>query len=213
MAKLWKAERRWRGKEQVKFASLTRAICDYLPIQYKDHQLAFKCLQALAAVEKKKGSDSTPMVSLDRLGLVMSWFGPMKALSWEKKKITFIDRIVSILKHGWFFGDIEREESEALLRDFKRRSGTFLVRVNLGGSIEPMESPFTISKVNNQRIEHIRVYHYRDRSGYFIQIRNRTVTTQVYSKGGLEKLITKLKKKRNIKKKWWGSRTKVQIYF
>jgi serine/threonine protein kinase len=200
MANLWKVDRRWRGKEQVKFTSLTRALCNYLRIKHKDHQLAFKCLQALVSVEKKKGSDSTPMVSIDRLGLVMAWFGPMMALPWEKHRITFMDRIVSILKHGWFFGDIEREESEALLRDFKRKTGTFLVRVNLGGSIEPMESPFTISKVNNQKIEHIRVYHYKDRSGYFIQLKSKTTTTQVYAKGGLEKLISKLKKKGVLRK-------------
>jgi len=186
MANLWRVERRWRGKEQVKFTSLSRALCHYLRIRHKENQLAFKCLQALAAVEKKKGSDSTPMVPIDRLGLVMAWFGPMMALSWERSRVTFIDRILSILKHGWFFGDIEREESETLLRDFRRKTGTFLVRVNLGGSIEPLESPFTISKVNNQKIEHMRVYHYKDRSGYFIQYRSKNLTTQVSAKGGLE---------------------------
>jgi len=76
-----------------------------------------------------------------------------------------------------------------------------LVRVNLGGSgIEPFESPFTISKVNNQKIEHMRVYHYKDRSGYFIQYKSKTATTQVYAKGGLEKLISKLKRKGILRK-------------
>jgi serine/threonine protein kinase len=204
MANLWRVERRWRGKEQVKFTSLTRALCHYLRIRHRDHILAFKCFQALAAFEKKKGSDSTPMVPIDRLGLVMAWFGPMMALSWERPRVLFLDRIVSILKHGWFFGDIERDDSEALLRDYskkKKKTGTFLVRVNLGGSgIEPFESPFTISKVNNQKIEHMRVYHYKDRSGYFIQYKSKTATTQVYAKGGLEKLISKLKRKGILRK-------------
>jgi len=76
-----------------------------------------------------------------------------------------------------------------------------LVRVNLGGSgIEPIESPFTISKINNQKIEHMRVYHYKDRSGYFIQYKSKTATTQVYARGGLEKLISKLKRKGILKK-------------
>jgi len=202
IANLWRVERRWRGKEQVKYSSLTRALCNYLRIKQKEKVLAFECLRALAAVEKKKGADSTPMVPIDRLGLVMAWFGPMTALSWEKPKVTFMDRIVSILKHGWFFGDIEREESETLLRDFKRKPGTFLVRVNLGGSTEPLESPFTISKVNgNQKLEHMRVYHYRDKSGYFIQYKsNKSATTQIYARGGLEKLISKLKRKGILRK-------------
>jgi len=200
MARLWRLEKRWRGKEQVKFDSFARAVCKYLRIKYQDKALAFKCLQALLAVEKKKGADSTPMVSIDRLGLVMAWFGPMTAISWEKPKINFLDRILSVLKYGWFFGDIEREESEALLRDFKKKSGTFLVRVNLGGNTEPILTPFTISKVNNQKIEHMRVYHYKDRSGYFIQVKTKNGTKQVYARGGIEKLITKLKRKGILKK-------------
>jgi len=131
----------------------------------------------------------------------MAWFGPMTALSWEKPKITFLDRILSVLKHGWFFGDIDREESQALLRDFKRKPGIFLVRVNLGGTTEPEVSPFTISKINNQHtIEHMRVYHYKDRTGYFIQVQTRTGPRQVYSRGGLEKLISKLKRKGVLRK-------------
>jgi len=140
------------------------------------------------------------MVSIDRLGLVMAWFGPMTALSWEKPKVTFLDRMLSVLKHGWFFGDIEREESEALLRDFKKKPGTFLVRVNLGGTTEPEVTPFTISKVNNLKLEHMRVYHYKDRTGYFIQVQTRTGPRQVYARGGLEKLISKLKRKGVLRK-------------
>jgi len=124
----------------------------------------------------------------------MAWFGPMTALSWEKPKITFLDRVISVLKHGWFFGDIEREESEALLRDFRKKPGTFLVRVNLGGNLEPEVSPFTISKVNNQKLEHMRVYHYKDRTGYLIRVKTKTGERQVYARGGLEKLISKLKR-------------------
>jgi len=200
MAKLWKLEKRWRGKEQVKYESFVRTVCKYLRIKYQEKVLAFKCLKALVAVEKKKGADVTPMVSIDRLGLVMAWFGPMTALSWEKPKVTFLDRMLSVLKHGWFFGDIEREESEALLRDFKKKPGTFLVRVNLGGTTEPEVTPFTISKVNNLKLEHMRVYHYKDRTGYFIQVQTRTGPRQVYARGGLEKLISKLKRKGVLRK-------------
>jgi len=60
IANLWKVERRWRGKEQVKFTSLTRALCNYLRIRHKDHILPFKCLQALASVEKKKDQTRLP---------------------------------------------------------------------------------------------------------------------------------------------------------
>jgi len=46
----------------------------------------------------------------------------------------------------------------------------------------------------------MRVYHYKDRSGYFIQYKSKSTTTQVYAKGCLEKLISKLKRKGILRK-------------
>jgi len=127
----------------------------------------------------------------------MAWFGPMFGIqSGDDPSTTFLDRIVALLKFGWFFGDIDKEQSEVLLRDFRKKPGTFLVRVNLGGNVEPNTSPFTISKVNkNKEIEHVRVYHTKDRSGYFMQIKTKNGDRQVFSRGGLNKLIKKLKQK------------------
>lgn len=77
----------------------------------------------------------------------------------------------------WFFGDIERDEAEQLLRDSSKKRGTtylyhvnsegmFLVRCNLGGTVTPFVSPFTISCVSkNQRIVHHRVYVKKEKDG------------------------------------------------
>lgn len=66
--------------------------------------------------------------------------------------------MIRIMSQPWFFGPIERPEAEDVLLA-KKKKGTFLVRLNLGGSEEPSISPFVISKINkNQQVEHIRVY-------------------------------------------------------
>lgn len=152
-----------------------------VPYYYRPFSFSYlpqlSCFKALASQEKIKGVDNTPMVDISRLGtilstslciipyagLVMQWFGPLRSADPKGgKPTTFLDRILAVMRHGWFFGDIDREESENLLRDLKKKpgiclsslcveclkSGTFLVRVNLGGSLEPSSSPFTISKVN-----------------------------------------------------------------
>jgi hypothetical protein len=43
IARLWRLEKRWIGKEQVKFESFARAVCKYLRIKYQENPLAFKC--------------------------------------------------------------------------------------------------------------------------------------------------------------------------
>jgi hypothetical protein len=86
------------------------------------------------------------MLSIDRLGLVMAWFGPMSALSWKKPKVNFLDRILSVLKYGWFFGDIEREE---WVLKKNQAPGTCKLR----GQHEPNLT--LISKVKNQKIEYM----------------------------------------------------------
>jgi len=212
MARLWRLEKRWRGKEQVKFDSFARAVCKYLRIKYQDKALAFKCLQALLAVEKKKGADSTPMVSIDRLGLVMAWFGPMTALSWEKPKINFLDRILSVLKYGWFFGDIEREESEALLRDFKKIRhipGTCKLRW------KHRTHPNTLHHIKSEQPKNraheglplqrqVRIFHPSENQKWD--------QTSVCPRRD-RKIDNKIEKKRNFKKKWRCTWTEVQDYF
>ena len=144
------------------------------------------------------------MVDIERFALVLAWFGPIGPMngvsngflpafltlsSGEKRSVTFLDRILAIMRFGWFFGDMEREECEALLLDLKKKAGlrpsqpihfspnlflgTFLVRVNLGGSVGPEVSPFTISKVNRSgNVEHHRVYPLKNHSGLLPDISN-----------------------------------------
>eukprot|EP01125_Pyxidicula_operculata_P013678 TRINITY_DN4545_c0_g1_i1.p1 TRINITY_DN4545_c0_g1~~TRINITY_DN4545_c0_g1_i1.p1 ORF type:complete len:525 (+),score=61.35 TRINITY_DN4545_c0_g1_i1:61-1635(+) len=199
-SKLWKLEKRWKGKDMVKFDSFIRALCKYLRITYAEKQLELRCFKALVASEKIKGVDDTQMISIERLGLVLAWFGPMLAYPWEKGGVTFLDRILELLQYGWFFGDIEREEAENLLRDFKKKPGTFLVRCNLGGQVEPTTSPFTLSLVNKNSLEHLRIYQTKERTGYYLQIKTKSGTKQITTEGSLSQLIVKLKQKGALKK-------------
>lgn len=202
VAQLWMKQNKWRGKIEIKYESFVKAICRHLDLKYEEKKLDFACLKALLAHERKKGTDSTPMVHIERLALVLAWFGPLISNAGDKKPITFLDRIINIMKYGWFFGDMEREECETLLTDLKKKAGTFLVRVNLGGSVGPEVSPFTISKVNKSgNVEHHRVYHLKNYSGYYIQVKTKeNEKRNVESLGGLDQLVKKLKKKRILRK-------------
>jgi hypothetical protein len=107
------------------------------------------------------------------------WFGPLKSSAG-----TIFDRIEACLRENWFFGEISTTQAgtfsfpldlrfalfllfhpEHLLDTQKYQPGTFLVRLNLGGSEGIETSPFTISKISTNGISHIRVYHGKEGKG------------------------------------------------
>jgi len=147
---------------------------------------------------KKKGVDTTPVVDLHRFGLVLSWFGPLQNQPYEPDNKNFLDRLLKIMCRPWFFGDIERSECEDLLNSSKKKKGTFLVRLNLGGSEEPLLSPFCISKINKEgRVEHIRVY--VEPTGFHIHTKVKTAKGTINSnesvQGDFLTMIKRLKSK------------------
>jgi len=189
----------WPGVSEIHWSALQKELAREMNLDIQEYEIEFKCLETLVAQEKKKGSDTTPIVNIHRFGLVLSWFGPMENHTWEHSDVTFLTRIASIMARPWFFGDIERTEAEDLLLSVKRKKGTFLVRLNLGGSEEPSVSPFIISKVNKeQKVEHIRVY--PNSTGWHIHTKNKsssgkTTTGNESIQGDFEALIKRLKSK------------------
>lgn len=200
MQQMWK--KHFIGETQVPSKMFNHFLCQYFHIPYEQNIQSFKCLDALLTTERKKGSDSTPQVNIQRLGLLLSWFGPMTGCAWQPD-VSLLDRVVAILRHGWFFGDIEREEAESILLE-KNQKGSFLVRLNLGGSVDTHTSPFVISQVTKQqrKIEHIRVYHTKDRKGFSIQVQTRKrqePKTHLCANGDITNLIVLFAKKSHTK--------------
>jgi len=200
MQLLWK--KHFLGEEQVSSKIFNHILCQYFHISYEQSILPFKCLDVLLTTEKKKGSDSTPEVNIQRLGLLLSWFGPLLNCPWQPES-TILDRIVSILSHSWFFGDIERDEAESILLE-KCKKGSFLVRLNLGQSVCAHISPFvisTVTKTDSRKIEHYRVYHTKDRKGFSIQVqtKKRHEATHLCANGDITNLIALFVRKSSIK--------------
>lgn len=194
--KLW--SECWPGLTEVAFKDLEEKLMKVMGLNIDDYSVQLECLKILITHEKKKGSDTTPCVNIHKFGLALSWFGPMDAHPWEAGNTTFLDRAKAIMSKPWFFGDIERTEAEDfLLNSNKKKKGTFLVRLNLGGSEEPSISPFIISKLNKeQRVEHIRVY--PDPVGFHIRtkVKGSSGKSQMgieSSQGNVPSLIKRLK--------------------
>jgi hypothetical protein len=74
------------------------------------------------------------------------------------------------------------------------------VRLNLGGSVDAHISPFVISTVSKdqRKIEHIRVYHTKDRKGFSIQVQTKKkqeTKTHLCANGDITNLIALFAKK------------------
>jgi len=207
-ASLWTSQ--WGNSvTEVPFKTLANAISKCLSLNQESFRLHFRCLEALIAKEKKPGVDTTPVVDIHKFGLSLCWFGPMGSHSWDPPNVNFLVRLLSIMSRPWFFGEIDRQECEDILR-CKKKKGTFLVRLNLGGQEEPSVSPFIISKLNKEgRVEHIRVYPmegfpnvYPNQTGFFIHAKVKTAKGVQNADeaviGDFEALLKRLKSKEVI---------------
>jgi len=105
------------------------------------------------------------------------------------------------MKNEWFHGDIEKGESEDLLKNYK--SGYFLVRT----SKTTPDKPFTISKHSKKdKINHQRIAKAVDGT-LTISIVGKKETKVITQKdGNLEKLISAVKKPLELEKAVPGSK-------
>eukprot|EP01126_Amoeba_proteus_P064265 TRINITY_DN8970_c0_g1_i6.p1 TRINITY_DN8970_c0_g1~~TRINITY_DN8970_c0_g1_i6.p1 ORF type:complete len:333 (-),score=68.66 TRINITY_DN8970_c0_g1_i6:567-1565(-) len=113
-AALW--QRNFAGLTQVTYDALVQVLQGYFGFKVQGKSNPLKCFRALVSHEKKQGSDSTAMVNIHQLGLVLSWFGPLDGLPDEPPGWTFLDRLHDVASHPWFFGCIDKEDSEEKLR-------------------------------------------------------------------------------------------------
>jgi len=189
-ATMWREN--WNGELSVSWPKFTTAFYSHFEFPLDERDEKYKCLKRLLCTE----SASEEVVTLDRFGNLMKWFGPCRS-----KGTNILARVSNLLKYKWFHGDVTRENSEEKLSEFAK--GTFLVRLT---TTEPIErAPFTISKVHKTgEINHQRVYAMEEPLGYFTHVKYKNGTKKVEAEGGIENLILKVQKDLSLKKECPG---------
>lgn len=119
----------------------------------KNEELNFKCLKAVLADDDQPrtvteiGADDS-LVSMERFGKVLSWFGPLVDLHYG---VIIMDKIRIMLSKKWFHGNITTKDAEICL--LSKGPGAYLVRFSTSSA-----GTYTLSKVsrdgsiNHQRI-------------------------------------------------------------
>eukprot|EP01128_Nolandella_sp_AFSM9_P008353 TRINITY_DN498_c0_g1_i2.p1 TRINITY_DN498_c0_g1~~TRINITY_DN498_c0_g1_i2.p1 ORF type:complete len:584 (-),score=112.98 TRINITY_DN498_c0_g1_i2:95-1846(-) len=172
----------WKDRYRIPFERFLSQFSRFMRVT--PSPAVTKILYSMIARE----SQTEPLVTIDRFANVLKWFGPMK----QDKGVTVIDRIYTLLAQPWFFGDITLQDAEKKLEPHKHKPGTFLLRLNRGGSEAITKTPFTISRIAaDGQSYHTRVYPARKGvAGFWMKIKhNDGVDLTVKQRGGIEDLI------------------------
>jgi len=110
------------------------------------------------------------VVTLERFGLLLKWFGP---LTFKNKNI--VDKIFNIVSHPWFHGEILRDRLSILttkqtekLQKSKKDKKEFLVRFS---ESEPIEKhPFSITVFTKTNTPSYRVNYDSDSGMYSVSV-------------------------------------------
>jgi len=144
-------DKNFKGKSKASWDQFVKRFSPLLGKKERSKlQLEIACLQKLVAEEEKEGEK---FLSVERFGALLKWFGPIKSDNGD-----ILDRIQSTMKCDWFFGGYSSDEAEAVLKLYKDKPGTFLVRLNMRGNNPIEKSPFTISRIDERgKIVHTRI--------------------------------------------------------
>jgi len=148
-------------------------------------KIQVNCLQKMVAEED--GGES--VVTIERFANLLKWFGKIKPDS----SYNVMDRIETVLKKEWFFGDLDSGEAESKLK-VSNTPGTFLVRLNMGGQETIEKTPFTISRLDkNLKTVHTRVYPRGETPGLLIKIKSGSEEEKIKNKSSnIEDFISHL---------------------
>jgi len=131
----------FEGKIEVPFDDFFTNLCEHLGVQVGseiDDVNKRKCIEILACITLSNGQK---IVSLDRFGLLLKWFG---SLTFQTKNI--IDKIFLLVSEKWFHGEMTRDQisaNDSAYSDNKDFKGHFFVRFS---QTEPIENkPFSIT--------------------------------------------------------------------
>jgi hypothetical protein len=188
---LWKEN--WKGKDETSFNKFVAALYKILEVPLgrdRERNTDYKCLKAILSENEKDTENSN--VNIEKLGLLLKWFGPLQQTI-KNEETNIISIVGNVMKESWFHGDLPRPQCEALLTDYIKKKGTYLVRLSTTDPIE--KSPFTISKVNKKgKINHQRVFVSRNRQGYYIVVKSKSdqKDKKLEAKGEISNLIAKV---------------------
>jgi serine/threonine protein kinase len=143
----------------------------------------YKLCALMATHNTSAQTDPTPVVTMERLQLLTSWFGPF----FLPTHITTLQEMAKLQQLEWFHGNISKDVAERRLR--ARIDNTFLVRLSLN---DPAATPFTISRVRGNRPTHKRVTRLPD-GKLSVPVENYTLECAT-----LVGMIEKLKAKQNL---------------
>jgi len=125
-------------------------------------------------------------ITLGKLAKLIKWFGKLKA------EVSMLSRMENIARQKWFFGNFSADKSEKTIRGLA--TGTFLVRLNVGGGEAIENAPFTITALDSHsNFLHIRCYPSK-KGGFYIKVDNK----QTRAVGEITDFILHLKKEKNI---------------
>jgi len=129
--------------EKIKFKDFVKSFYAFWRQQTPDSEdIKYRALQRLLV-----GDNQDDLVSIESFGRWLEWFGPMT-------DITILDRVIDLLKNGWFHGEISSPNAEKLLLKANKK-GHFLVRFS---SSDP--GCYAISVMSKTgKLKHFRVYH------------------------------------------------------
>jgi hypothetical protein len=179
-AALFWYQKGWLSKTEVPFRKFFSDLYKFL----NQHPAKWKTRALRRMLVVSEDQTSGPVVKLERFSKILMWFGALRLISG-----TIFDRIEACLRESWFFGEISTTGAEHLLDTQKYSPGTFLVRLNLGGSEGIETSPFTISKISTNGLSHIRVYHGKDGKGLRCKVRVDGKFVTLKSPGTIRDLI------------------------
>eukprot|EP01121_Diplochlamys_sp_Union-15-3_P006700 TRINITY_DN1720_c0_g1_i3.p1 TRINITY_DN1720_c0_g1~~TRINITY_DN1720_c0_g1_i3.p1 ORF type:complete len:208 (+),score=35.18 TRINITY_DN1720_c0_g1_i3:265-888(+) len=149
-------------KEEVPWDVFVEEFCNFFGIKADLSEMekfsqdptiqGLKCLKALLASPPSNTLDIQEVVTLEKFGKILQWFGPIGDPETTPKDATLIHNMRNILQNRWFHGDVE--EKFALQQLLGKPGGTFLIRFS------SIDGYFTISLMTNKgTIRHQRIKH------------------------------------------------------
>jgi len=156
----------------------------------RENDSKYKCLKEILTHQSAEG---THLVSIERFGTFLSWFGPMGP--------SCLTAMNATMSQPWFHGDIAKIPCEALLNGFNKR-GYYIVRLS---STDPVKSPYTISVFTKTGVEHLRVSRTKQGVGYYTTVKIKDKNKKIEEMGPIQLLINKWAKPLGLKSACPGS--------
>jgi len=125
-------------REEVSWTKFVNAFTLKFPIPAEIESLGLHCLEAILAHEPVGWNIAKDkLVSMVYFGKVLQWFGPLKGTP------HIIEKLISVMKKGYFHGDMTKDEAYVKLK--RLPSGSFLIRL---GHSEP--GGYAVSRVREK---------------------------------------------------------------